>query len=70
MTPMQIIEFLEDFRTLVAAEQESSKYIQLEIDHSLLEAFKGKAARHEIPCDEQIKRLMKQWLENSPSTTS
>lgn len=67
MTPDQIIEFLENYRMLLAqsqigASQEKSLLISLKIKPSLLQAFKSKAASKAIPYQTQIKKLMMEWL--------
>lgn len=63
MTPMQIIEFLENYRQLVAgAPQEKCQLISLKIEPSLLKAFKQKAQLEKTPYQTLIKRLMREWL--------
>lgn len=64
MTPDQIIEFLENFRTFAASSgEEKCKLISLKIEPSLLEAFKTQAKLKGIPYQTQIKKLMRRWLE-------
>jgi predicted DNA binding CopG/RHH family protein len=67
MTPGQIIEFLENYRMLLAhsrlgASHEKSLLISLKIKPSLLQAFKAKAASKGTPYQTQIKKLMMKWL--------
>jgi predicted DNA binding CopG/RHH family protein len=62
MTPEQIIEFLENYRALVASKPEKCRLISLKIEPSLLNAFKQKAALSHVPYQTQMKNLMRQWL--------
>lgn len=64
MTPDQIIEFLENYRNLIASrEPEKSLLISMRVDASLLALFKTKAKLEGIPYQTQIKNLMKAWVE-------
>ena len=65
MSPEQIIEFLENYRMLVASIPEKCQLISLKIEPSLLKAFKHRASLEGIPYQRQIKKLMKEWLLNS-----
>lgn len=60
----QILQFLEDFRTLQAgvAAPGKSRLISLKVPESLLSAFKTKAKLSGVPYQTQIKRLMSEWL--------
>ncbi|MFI5333816.1 MAG: hypothetical protein ACHQT8_01455 [Chlamydiales bacterium] len=65
MTPDQIIEFLENYRTLLSKTPKKSRLISLKINPSLLQAFKSKAELADIPYQTQIKKLMMAWLRGS-----
>lgn len=62
MTPDQIIEFLENYRQLVAETPRKCQLISLKIDPALLDAFKVKAELEGIPYQTKIKQLMKEWM--------
>ncbi len=63
MNPEQIIQFLEDFRTLhFEAKPKKSRLISIKVPENLLETFKAKAKLHGIPYQTQIKRLMLEWM--------
>lgn len=59
----EILQFLEDYQTLVAKEPvEKCQLISLKIEPSLLNAFKQKARIEGIPYQTMIKKLMREWL--------
>ncbi len=62
LTPDQILEFLENFRTLTSEVPEKCQLISLKIEPSLLEAFKTKAKLSGVAYQTQIKKLMKKWV--------
>lgn len=62
LTPDQIIEFLENYRALVAKVPEKCKLISLKIEPSFLNAFKQKADLEGIHYQTKIKELMREWL--------
>jgi predicted DNA binding CopG/RHH family protein len=62
LTPDQIIEFLENYRTLMSEVPEKCQLISMKIEPSLLKTFKRKAELEGIPYQTQIKKLMRQWL--------
>lgn len=62
MTPDQIIDYLENFRSLASHTSEKCELISLKVEPSLLKAFKLKAKMEGIPYQTQIKKLMKMWL--------
>ena len=63
MTPEQIVQFLEDFRTMYfEAKPKKSKLISIKVPENLLRSFKVKAKLNDIPYQTQIKRLMKDWV--------
>ncbi len=67
-TPDQIIEFIENYRKLVAKAPEKyqlpekCRLISLKIEPSLLKAFKKKADLEKIPYQTKIKQLMREWV--------
>lgn len=63
LTPEQIMEFLEDFRTMMSEVPEKCQLISLKVEPSLLKAFKFKSKMSGIPYQTQIKKLMKAWIE-------
>ena len=63
MTPDQIIDFLENYRTLISHVPEKCQLISIKIEPSLLKAFKYKASLKGIPYQTQIKKLMRDWLQ-------
>jgi predicted DNA binding CopG/RHH family protein len=64
LTPDQILEFLDNFQNLMAGPPEKCQLISLKIEPSLLKAFKFKSKLSRIPYQTQIKKLMKDWVEN------
>lgn len=65
LTPEQILEFLENFQKLMSGTPEKCQLISLKIEPSLLNAFKFKSKLTGVAYQTQIKKLMKDWLENS-----
>lgn len=65
LTTDQIIEFLENYRNLVAKAPEKCQPISLKIEPSLLKAFKQKAMLQGSHYQTQIKQLMREWIDNS-----
>lgn len=63
MTPEQILNFLESFRIL-HLEQKKSKsiLISIKIPEDLLASFKQKSQILNVPYQQQIKKLMKDWI--------
>ncbi len=62
LTPDQIIEFLENYRALVAKTPEKCQLISLKIEPSLLNAFKQKANLEGTHYQTKIKQLMREWI--------
>lgn len=63
LTPDQIIDYLENYRLLVAKKlPEKCQLISIKIEPSLLNAFKQKANRNGIPYQTKIKQLMQEWM--------
>jgi predicted DNA binding CopG/RHH family protein len=65
LTPDQILEFLDNFQKLMSGTTEKCQLISLKIEPSLLDAFKFKSKLSGVAYQTQIKKLMKEWLENS-----
>lgn len=67
-TPEDIVEFIEEFRELQAAVTAQKKptqpsiLISMKVPKDLLESFRQKAKKSDVPYQTQIKRLMQQWL--------
>jgi predicted DNA binding CopG/RHH family protein len=57
-----VIRFLEDFRNLHAGRPTRSKLISLKVPEDLLQAFRQRAELAGVPCQAQIKRLMRNWV--------
>lgn len=66
LTPDQILEFMENYRNLVAKAPEKCQLISLKIEPSLLNAFKQKAHLQGRPYQTKIKELMKDWVTAPP----
>ena len=64
MTPEQILDFLENYRILVAEVPEKCQLISIKIEPSLLKAFKTKAGLKGIPYQTLIKKLMRDWVKS------
>jgi len=64
----EILDFLENFR-LMHAYVSGSKLISIRMPLSLLRAFQAKAELKGVRYQEQIKRLMSEWV-SAGSTTS
>lgn len=63
MKPQQILQFLEEFRTLhTSAQKEKSRLISIKIPEQLLERFKQKSQSKGVKYQTQIKVLMEAWL--------
>ncbi len=62
MTPDQILEFLENYRELVASVPEKCQLISLKVEPSLLKAFQQKASLEGIPYQTKIKQLMRESI--------
>ncbi len=63
LTPMEIIRYLEDFKTLHLGKEVSKKSesISIKIPELLFTVFKRKAELEGIPYQTKIKKLMKEW---------
>lgn len=63
LTPEQIVEFLENYRSVaLACSKTKSKLISLKVPEDLLSAFKTKAHLEGRPYQTLIKDLMTEWL--------
>lgn len=58
----QILDFLENYRHLVAKTPEKCQLISMKIEPSLLQAFKLKAQLEKTPYQTKIKELMRDWI--------
>lgn len=67
LTPDQIIEFLENYRMLVAKVPEKCQLISMKIEPSLLKAFKQKANLEGIHYQTKMKQLMREWINPTKS---
>lgn len=65
MRPEQIIEFLENFRTLHSQKSDPMRLISIRIPESLLSAFKLKAEASGARYQTKLKELMKEWLDKT-----
>lgn len=66
LTPDQIIEFLENYRILIAKVPEKCQLISLKIEPSLLNAFKQKANLEGTHYQTKMKQLMRDWIKSTP----
>jgi len=62
-TPMQILEFLEQYR-LMQAQPAVSKLIGMKVPEPLLLAFRSKCELEGVKYQNQIKKLMQEWVES------
>jgi len=62
-TPLQILEFLEQYR-LMQAKPAASKLISMKVPEPLLEAFRRKCELEGLKYQTQIKKLMQEWIES------
>ena len=62
MTADQILEFLENYRILMAQVPEKCQLISLKVEPSLLKAFKQKAELQGVAYQTKIKQLMRDWV--------
>lgn len=65
LNPDQILEFLDDFQTLMSETPQKCQPISIKIEPALLRAFKMKAKLAGIPYQTQIKKLMKAWIQGA-----
>ena len=64
-SPLQIAEFLEQFRLMQGATVVSnpkSKLISIKIPQDMLTAFRAKCKLEDVKYQTQIKQLMRDWL--------
>jgi predicted DNA binding CopG/RHH family protein len=62
MSPTQIAQFLEDFRTMHGVKSAPTRLISIKVPENLLAAFKTKASLSGMAYQTQIKKLMTEWL--------
>ena len=65
-----IVRFLEDYRLAVGMVSTRSRLISIRMPEPLLDAFKAKARLENTPYQTQIKRLMREWLNDSEQLAS
>ena len=65
MSHDDIVQFLDDFRSVHANARSRSRLISMKVPEDLLAAFKVKARLNNIAYQTQIKKLMIAWLEDS-----
>ena len=63
MSPDQIVQFLEDFRTLQSAQPTvKTRLISIKVPEDLLRAFRACCELKDVKYQTQIKKLMSAWL--------
>lgn len=60
-----IVQFLDDFRSVHANARSRSRLISMKVPEDLLAAFRAKARLNNIAYQTQIKKLMIAWLKDS-----
>ena len=60
-TTEAVLEYLENFRRLQAAD-DKSRLISIKVPESLLASFRAKAELHQVKYQTMIKQLMTQWV--------
>ncbi|MYE14065.1 MAG: hypothetical protein F4X99_20890 [Gammaproteobacteria bacterium] len=63
LAPQDIVHFLEDFRMLHGQARARSRLISMRVPEPLLAAFQARARLVGVPYQTQIKKLMRDWLE-------
>ncbi|MYE82448.1 MAG: hypothetical protein F4X36_11545 [Gammaproteobacteria bacterium] len=63
LAPQDIVRFLEDFRMLHGQARARSRLISMRVPEPLLAAFQARARLVCVPYQTQIKKLMRDWLE-------
>jgi predicted DNA binding CopG/RHH family protein len=64
MKPIQILEFLDNFRQLHHQQLAKSKLISLKVPESLLTTFRQQCEMEGIAYQTKIKQLMQEYLKN------
>ena len=62
MRPVEILEFVENFRLLHHRSGVASRLISMKVPEDLLDAFRRRCELAGVPYQTQIKRLMRRWL--------
>ena len=64
MSPLMIVQFLEEFRILAGAAQtkKRQRLISIRIPEELLGAFRTKCKLEGVQYQSKIKELMRQWM--------
>ena len=63
LAPQDIVRFLEDFRKLHGRARARSRLISMRVPEPLLAAFQARARLAGVPYQTQIKKLMRDWLQ-------
>lgn len=63
LAPQDIVRFLEDFRMLQGQARARSRLISMRVPEPLLAAFQARARLAGVPYQTQIKKLMRDWLQ-------
>ena len=63
LAPQDIVRFLEDFRMLHGRARARSRLISMRVPEPLLAAFQARARMTGVPYQTQIKKLMRDWLQ-------
>lgn len=62
MTTVQIVQFLEDFGQLQAAQTNESILISIKIPKNLLQVFRTQCELKGVKYQTQIKKIMQEWV--------
>jgi len=66
MSSDQILQFLEDFRTVTYGQDKKTKMISIRIPENILQTFKLQAQLQQRPYQSVIVELMRLWLKPEP----
>lgn len=62
MSPLEILNFIENFRNLILAQPSKTKLISLKVEEDLLDTFRKKCELSGLKYQTQIKKLMRDFL--------
>ena len=62
LTKNQIVDFLDDFQSLMQGNEGNRKLISLRVPEKLLKLFQDKAKQERRPYQTQIVELMRKWV--------
>lgn len=65
LTPLQTLQFLEDFRNLVHNKDAKTLAISLRVPENVLNVFKIKAKKKRLKYQSVIVQLMREWLQEN-----